>query len=91
MAGAVLHAAADNVAWEARLTLTPRRARDGDTLVFFDGKVVQTRRLAAPYADVLGMVQFRLHDEPATLERWQAQLRRLAERSGAGDIGAKPV
>ena len=77
---AVLHAAADQMAWEARLSLKPRAAKDGDTLAIFDGMVSESRRHAAPYADVLGMMQFRLHDEAATITRWQAQLKRLAER-----------
>ncbi len=74
---AVMHVGADGVVWEARLKLTPRAA-DGDTrAAVFDGEVSALRRHAAPYADVLCLVSFRLHDAPATLERWTEKLAEL--------------
>ncbi len=74
---AVMQVGADGVVWEARLKLTPR-ATDGDTrTAIFDGEVQGLRRHAAPYADVLCLISFRLHDAPATLERWTEKLAEL--------------
>ena len=74
---AVLHAACQNVVWEARLALKPRPGQDEPGLAIFDGTIVETRRNAAPYANVLDMILFQLHDPAATLSRWEAQLQRL--------------
>jgi hypothetical protein len=73
---AVLHVAAGGAVWEARLTLHPRAGDDARGAVF-DGEIVGQRRHAAPYADVLGLVSFRLHDAPATIERWADKLAAL--------------
>ena len=73
---AVLHVAASGAVWEARLTVVPR-PEDGKGLAVFDGEVVGLRRHAAPYAEVLGLVSFRLHDGPATIQRWTEKLATL--------------
>ena len=72
---AVMHVGAGGVVWEARLKLTPRNA-DMRSAVF-DGEVQALRRHAAPYADVLCLISFRLHDASATLQRWTEKLAEL--------------
>ena len=74
---AVLHAAWQNVVWEARLALIPRPGQGDAGLAIFDGTIGETRRNAAPYADVLDMILFNLHDPASTLSRWEAQLKLL--------------
>jgi len=75
---AILHVAWEGVVWEARLALHLRDADAGEGhLLFFDGVVTETRRHAAPYAEVETLISFRLHDEPGTLARWKLQLDRL--------------
>jgi hypothetical protein len=76
---AVLHAAAQNSVWEARLSLKQRAVQGPGDLAIFDGDILTTRRHTAPYADVLDLIVFRLHDTPATLDRWTTQIRRLRE------------
>ena len=78
---AILHVGADGVVWEARLKLTSRATAGDERTAVFDGEVEGLRRHAAPYADVICLVSFRLHDAPATLKRWtekQAELRAAA-------------
>jgi hypothetical protein len=78
----VLFTAYDGAVWEGRLELTRRPGPPADGAVIFDGRVIASRRHAAPYAEVLGLVAFQLHDSAATLARWSAQLDRLRDRAG---------
>lgn len=78
---AVLYVAHGGAVWEGRLALSRRAGPPADGAVIFDGQVTASRRHAAPYADVLGLIAFQLHDPVATLARWTAQLERL--RGGA--------
>jgi hypothetical protein len=70
---AVLYAAAQGSIWEARLRLARRQATGGGAAIF-DGKVTETRRHAAPYAEVISLVDFRLFDRQDTLKRWARQI-----------------
>lgn len=75
---AALQAALDGAVWEARLAV--RRLDGGDALpglAVFEARVGGVRRHAAPYAEVEGLVRFRLGDEPGTLARWRRQARAL--------------
>jgi hypothetical protein len=74
---AILHVGAEGVVWEARLSLTPRAEVDQHGTAIFDGEVEAIRRHAAPYADVLCLISFRLHDPAATLQRWAEKLAEL--------------
>jgi hypothetical protein len=71
----VLHAVADGAVWETRLRSQPRA--EAHELAVFDAEVIDVRRHAAPYADVTGLIGFRLHDPAATLERWRRQIERM--------------
>jgi hypothetical protein len=71
----VLHAAADGAVWETRLVAQVRA--DADGLVVFDAEVTGVHRHAAPYAEVTGLVGFRLHDSASTLDRWRRQIERM--------------
>lgn len=71
----VLHAVADSAIWEARLLSRPRA--EVDEMALFDAQVIGVRRHAALYADVMHLVGFRLHDPPATLDRWRRQIDRM--------------
>jgi len=70
---AVLYTAAGGSIWEARLQLT-RRPAEGDGPAIFDGEIVETRRHAAPYAEVISLLDFRLLDSQDTLQRWAKQI-----------------
>ena len=70
---AVLYLAAEGAIWEVRLRLARRQA-DGDSPAIFDGKIVETRRHAAPYAEVINLLDFRLLDKQDTLKRWTRQI-----------------
>jgi hypothetical protein len=71
----VLHALADGAVWETRLKAHPRN--DAHEMAVFDAEVIDVRRHAAPYADVTGLIGFRLHDPAAALERWRRQIERM--------------
>ena len=71
----VLHAVADGAVWETRLRSQPRA--DAHELSVFDAEVIDVRGHAAPYADVTGLIGYRLHDPTATLERWRRQIDRM--------------
>jgi hypothetical protein len=73
---AVLYIAALGSIWEARTTLK-RRQTEGLSLAVFDGAIVGTRRHSAPYADVIGLLEFQLHDRQSTLDRWRKQIQLL--------------
>jgi hypothetical protein len=74
---AVLHAAWEGAVWEARLAMKSRENGSEEGSVIFDGTIVECRRHAAPYADVLHMMLFKLHDPSATVARWEVQMKRL--------------
>jgi hypothetical protein len=73
---ATLFFAAGGSVWEARVAAAMRVDGEGPTLRF-DAEVVAIREHAAPYADVLGLVDYRLHDPDAVIERWNEQIQRL--------------
>lgn len=76
---AILLTAIEGSVWEARLDA--RVVQDGvEGATRFDARVTAARRHAAPYAEVTGMVGFRLHDPEDVLERWRGQIERLAVR-----------
>ena len=72
---AVLHAVADGAVWETRLVAQARA--DSADLVVFDAEVIDVRRHAAPYAEVTGLIGFRLTDPVSTLDRWRRQIERM--------------
>jgi hypothetical protein len=45
--------------------------------VVFDATVIDVRRHAAPYAEVTGLIGFRLNDPVSTLDRWRRQIERI--------------
>jgi hypothetical protein len=71
----VLHAVAEGAVWETRFSAQPRA--DADGLVVFDAEVIGVRRHAAPYAEVTGLIGFRLNDPVSTLDRWRRQIERM--------------
>jgi len=75
---AVLHVAADGAVWEARLHLAARPETAASGLALFDGEIRESRRHAAPYADVMALVRFHPHDPGTTRQRWRDQLSELA-------------
>jgi flavin reductase (DIM6/NTAB) family NADH-FMN oxidoreductase RutF len=77
---AVLHAVADGAVWEARLVAQSRA--DANDLVVFDAEVIGVHRHAAPYAEVTGLIGFRLNDPASTLDRWRRQIERMREIRG---------
>jgi hypothetical protein len=70
---AVLYTAAGGAIWEARLQLA-RRQPPAEGPAIFDGEILETRRHAAPYAEVISLLDFRLLDEEDTLKRWAKQI-----------------
>jgi len=74
---AILFAAAEGSVWEARLDARPT-GDDGQGLARFDAQAVAVRRHVAPYAEVTGMIGFRLHDPDDVIARWHKQIERLA-------------
>jgi len=79
----VLHAVADGAVWETRLMSQPRA--DANELAMFDAEVIDVRRHAAPYAEVTGLIGFRLHDAAATLDRWRRQIERMKLRTSPSE------
>jgi hypothetical protein len=73
---AVVYVAAQGSIWEARLTLK-RRPADNTNLAVFDGSIIVTRQHSAPYADVISLLDFKLHDRQSTLQRWREQIELL--------------
>jgi hypothetical protein len=74
-----LHAAADGAVWEVKLLVRLRDVAGAKISDFamFDGEVTEVRRHAAPYAQVTGLIGFRLNDPVATLDRWRRQIERM--------------
>jgi hypothetical protein len=74
---AILFAAIEGSVWEARLDA--HAVQDGvEGAARFDARVTAARRHLAPYAEVTGMIGFRLHDSEDVLARWRGQIDRLA-------------
>ena len=73
----VLHAVADGAIWETRLAARPREDDGAGGLAIFDADVIGVSRHAAPYAEVTGLIGFRLNDPVSTLDRWRRQIERL--------------
>jgi hypothetical protein len=71
----VLHAVAAGAIWETRLLAQCRPT--ADELVVFDATVIGVRRHVAPYAEVTGLIGFRLNDPVSTLDRWRRQIERI--------------
>ena len=71
-----LYGVADGAVWEARLKL--ERDVTGEW-AFFDTDVVDLKRHAASYADVTALINFKLHDPGATVDRWRKQIAMLRE------------
>lgn len=72
---ACLHAAADGVVWEARLSAVGEAATEGSFMI--EMEVIETIRHRAPYARVEAMIGFALSDPGQTIARWRDQLARL--------------
>jgi hypothetical protein len=70
---------ADRMVVEARLTVEPAPAED-DGRAVFAARLDRLRPHRAPYAEVEGLVAFRLLDPAATLDRWRTQI--AAMRAG---------
>ena len=86
-----LHAAADGAAWELRLAIVGRV--DAPDRLIVEMVVVEAISHRAPYAEVRGMIGFKLHDEAKTLAGWEAQiadLRLLGELAGGSVAPAMP-
>jgi len=49
----------------------------GVPLAMFEGEVQTTRQHAAPYAEVISGITFKLHEPNAVLPRWQRQIAAL--------------
>jgi hypothetical protein len=81
---AVLHAAADGAVWAVRARMGRRAPARAGTLAVFDGEILDVRRHAAPYAEVAGLVDFRLKAPSETLARWASQVADLRADGGAG-------
>jgi hypothetical protein len=77
---AALFAAADGMVVEARLAVLPGAADDSGRAIFV-GRPERLRPHRAPYAEVEGLIAFRLLDPAATLDRWRTQ---IATMRGAG-------
>jgi hypothetical protein len=73
---ASLFAAADGEVWEARLQAAAI-GEVGEEPQIFHATVAAVRRHPAPYAEVEGMITFRLHDPAGVLDRWREQIARL--------------
>jgi len=50
-------------------------------LAVFDATVIDVRRHVAPYAEVTGLIGFRLNDPVSTLDRWRRQIERIRASS----------
>ncbi len=66
-------AVADGAVGELRFGLNDMFAGD-DVGTLIDGRVTAVRKHGAPYAEVAGLIGFRLHDEPGTIIRWRNQI-----------------
>jgi hypothetical protein len=75
---ASLFAAAEGAVWEARLQ-AEAIGEAGDEPQIFRATVAAVRRHHAPYAEVEGMIAFRLLDPPSVLDRWRQQIARLRD------------
>jgi hypothetical protein len=76
---ATLFAAANGQVWEVRLDAAPGEADGAAGPLRFETRVVAVRSHAAPYAEVTGMIGFRLLEPAPTIARWSAQIARLRE------------
>ena len=74
---ATLFAAADGDVWEARLEAGAGEEDGAAGPLRFETCVIAARCHAAPYAEVTGMIAFRLLDPASTIDRWGAQIERL--------------
>jgi hypothetical protein len=76
---ALLQIVVDGEVWKLRLEVRPlgRIDVDGRALAAFRAEVVDGKRDAVPYADVLTGPSYRLHEPAAVGERWHAQLAEL--------------
>ena len=70
---AAFFAVADGAVWEARLEIV-RDAMADVGLRMFAAEIVLMREHRAPYAEVEGLVSFRLQQEEDTLARWHRQI-----------------
>jgi len=73
---AALFFAAAGAVWEARVTAVAAADGDGPTRRY-EAELVTIRRHAAPYAEVTGLVGYRLLEPDAVVARWRAQIERL--------------
>jgi hypothetical protein len=73
-----LFAAADGAVWEARLR-ADAIGEAGEEPQIFRASIAAVRRHHAPYAEVEGMIAFRLLDPASVLERWRQQIARLRD------------
>jgi hypothetical protein len=63
---------------EMRLRVRRLRSSTPDVpLAMFEGEVQITRQHAAPYADVISGITFKLHEPDAVLPRWHRQITAL--------------
>jgi hypothetical protein len=72
-----LFAVSDGSVWEVRLEANAGDADGTEGSLRFETRVLAARRHAAPYAEVTGMIGFRLLDPDPTILRWRAQIGRL--------------
>ena len=73
---ATLYGVADGSVWEVRLHL--KRQVSGEWALF-DTDVETVTRHTAPYAEVTGLVGFRLVDPVSATDRWRKQITMLRE------------
>ena len=69
---AAFFAVADGIVTEARLAIEPARTDEGRAI--FAARLETLRPHRAPYAEVEGLIAFRLLDPTGTLDRWRAQV-----------------
>ncbi|HEY7009856.1 MAG TPA: hypothetical protein VH395_12990 [Jatrophihabitantaceae bacterium] len=77
----VLVLAADGASHELRFEVTEAGPLADPPLATFTGRMVVARAHRSPYADVVGGVQYTLHDRDGTVQRWRRQIAALRQLS----------
>jgi len=75
---AAFFAVADGMVVEARLAVETLTAGEGGRAIFA-ARLATLRPHRAPYAEVEGLIAFRLADRSGTLDRWREQVAAMQE------------
>jgi hypothetical protein len=78
----VLTVAADGALYELRFEVREVASLTDLPLAMFVGPLLETREHRASYADVVGGIQYALHDPAAVLVRWRRQVEVLRALAG---------